>query len=113
MATDEADGLATVADRPSAKLSEATEVVASDPQPTVADRPGAIAGGTTQPKATLTLDSERSLTTAADALHDEEVERTRLFIRMGWGISAGAIGTVPLLPAPLATQIAMVAAMLV
>src|SRR5438552_1433762 len=54
-----------------------------------------------------------SLTTAADAMRDEEVERTRLFIRMGWGISVASIGVVPILPAPLATLIAMVTAMLV
>ena len=53
----------------------------------------------------------QSLTTAADAMRDEEVERTRLFIRMGWGISVASIGVVPILPAPLVTQIAMVAAM--
>src|SRR5260221_1080321 len=54
-----------------------------------------------------------SLTTAADAMRDEEVERTRLFIRMGWGISIASIGAVPILPAPVATHIAMVTAMLV
>src|SRR5258706_5834762 len=54
-----------------------------------------------------------SLTTAADAMRDEEVERTRLFIRMGWGISAASIGVVPILAAPVATQIAMVAAMVI
>ena len=32
-----------------------------------------------------------SLTTAADALRDEEVERTRGFIRIGWAIAVGAI----------------------
>ena len=34
-------------------------------------------------------------TTAADALRDEEVERTRLFIRMGWLLSVIAMGDVP------------------
>jgi hypothetical protein len=56
--------------------------------------------------------SERSQTTAADALRDEEVERTRLFIVLGWGISLASIGAVPMLPAPRWSQIAMVAAML-
>jgi eukaryotic-like serine/threonine-protein kinase len=53
-----------------------------------------------------------TLTTASDALHDEEIDRTRLFIRLGWAISIGAIGVVPVLPAPRFMQIAMVAAML-
>ena len=53
-----------------------------------------------------------TLTTAADALHDEEIERTRLFIRAGWVVSIGAILMVPLLPSPRPMQIAFVAAML-
>ena len=32
-----------------------------------------------------------ALTTAADALRDEEIERTRGFIRIGWAIAVGAI----------------------
>jgi hypothetical protein len=118
MATEDADGPATVAERPGAKVVDIT-VADKDAQTTILDKPDAIAAGsrpappTSAPTPTLgsTSAGERSLTTAADALHDEEVERTRLFIRMGWGISVGAIGTVPLLPAPLATQIAMVVAM--
>jgi serine/threonine-protein kinase len=53
-----------------------------------------------------------TLTTAHDALHDEEIDRTRLFIRLGWALSVAAIGIVPLLPSPLYMQITMVAAML-
>ena len=56
--------------------------------------------------------SERSQTSAADAMRDEEVERTRLFIMLGWGISLASVGAVPMLPAPRWSQIAMVAAML-
>src|SRR5262249_33489810 len=52
-----------------------------------------------------------SLTTAADALRDEEVERTRKFIVGGWGISIATIATVPVLPSPLPLRIAMVTAM--
>jgi serine/threonine-protein kinase len=55
--------------------------------------------------------SHGSLTTAADAMRNEEVERTRLFIRMGWAISVATIATVPLLHAPRAMSIAFVAAM--
>ncbi len=118
MATDTGDETATVADRPGAKDAEATEILPADALPTIADKPVPIATPTVDPAASASLaavsasaGSGRSLTTAADALHDEEVERTRLFIRMGWGISVGAIGTVFLLPAPLITQVAMIAAM--
>jgi hypothetical protein len=55
--------------------------------------------------------SHASLTTAADAMRNEEVERTRLFIRMGWAISVATIATVPLLRAPRAMSIAFIAAM--
>jgi hypothetical protein len=39
-----------------------------------------------------------ALTTAVDALRDEEVERTRGFIRIGWLIAVGAIAAIPALP---------------
>ncbi len=44
-----------------------------------------------------------SLTSAADALRDEEIERTRLFVVMGWAISVIAIGTVAFVDAPRVT----------
>src|SRR5262245_6726609 len=88
----EATGVATVADRPGAK---------GEPAATVVNTPADIPS----------IQHQLTLTTAAEALHDEEIERTRLFIRLGWGISVGAIAVVPLLPAPRAMQIAMVAAM--
>lgn len=46
--------------------------------------------------------STMSLTTAADALRNEEIERTRLFIRMGWALSVAAIAIVPLMGGPIA-----------
>ncbi|HEU4734820.1 MAG TPA: serine/threonine-protein kinase [Kofleriaceae bacterium] len=55
--------------------------------------------------------SPTTLTTAADALRNEEIDRTRLFIRMGWAISVAAIGSVPLLHAPRAMSLAFVVAM--
>jgi len=55
--------------------------------------------------------SSISLTTAVDALRDEEVARTRMFIRFGWVISVGAIGIVPLLGGPQPMRIAFVAAL--
>ena len=51
------------------------------------------------------------LTTAVDAMRDEEVERTRLMIRMGWIISVTSIAMVPLLSAPRFMNIAFIAAM--
>ena len=42
--------------------------------------------------------SSTSVTTAADALHDEEVERTRAFLRSGWAVAVGIIGAVLILP---------------
>ncbi|HET7503144.1 MAG TPA: serine/threonine-protein kinase [Kofleriaceae bacterium] len=55
--------------------------------------------------------SPTTITTAADALRNEEIDRTRLFIRMGWAISVAAIASVPLLHAPRAMSIAFVTAM--
>ena len=39
-------------------------------------------------------------TTAIAAMRDEEIERTRLFIRMGWALSVAAMATVPFVDAP-------------
>jgi eukaryotic-like serine/threonine-protein kinase len=39
-----------------------------------------------------------TLTTAADALHDEEVERTRAFLRTGWIVALGVLAIVAILP---------------
>ncbi|HEY5949957.1 MAG TPA: protein kinase [Kofleriaceae bacterium] len=79
---------ATVADKPGRRF---------EGPPTVVDIPGA---------------QQLTLTTASDALHDEEIDRTRLFIRLGWAISVCAIAVVPLLPSPWPMQVAMVVAML-
>ncbi|HEV7556316.1 MAG TPA: hypothetical protein VGO00_12700, partial [Kofleriaceae bacterium] len=55
--------------------------------------------------------SSVSLTTAADAMRDEEVRRTRQFITMGWLVSIAAIITVPFLDASRGMNIAFVAAL--
>ncbi len=52
-----------------------------------------------------------SLATAAEALHHEEVRRTRQFIALGWLISLAGIGAVPLVDAPWWMDIAFVAAL--
>ena len=51
------------------------------------------------------------MTTTAEAMHDEEVVRTRLFIRMGSLMSVIAIGTAAFVEAPLAMKVAFVAAL--
>ena len=54
-----------------------------------------------------------SKTTAVAAMRDEEIERTRLFIRMGWVLSVAVIGTVPFVGAPFAMSVALVAGLVV
>ncbi len=46
------------------------------------------------------------LTTAVDALRNEEIDRTRLFIKLGWGLSILSMATVPFVGAPLGMNIA-------
>ncbi len=57
--------------------------------------------------------STMSNTTAVAAMRDEEVERTRLFIRMGWVLSVGIIAMVPIVQAPFAISAALVAGLVV
>ncbi len=52
-------------------------------------------------------------TTAVDAMRDEEVERTRLFIRMGWGVSVVVLATIPFVDAPPALSWVFVIGMLI
>ena len=93
---------ATVTDPP---LGDATVQLPSPEQ-----RASEQAQHTSQPSATHGpgRTSLVSLTTAVDALRDEEVARTRLFIRMGWAISIGAIAIVPLLGGPYPMKVAFV-----
>ena len=42
--------------------------------------------------------SRTTLTTATDALRDEEVERTRAFLRMGWALAAGVFAIAFVVP---------------
>ena len=68
---------------------------------------------TSHPSTSTPRSASLSLTTAVDALRDEEVARTRMFIRMGWAISVGAIAIVPLLGGPEPMRIGFVAALVV
>src|SRR6185503_19353339 len=64
-----------------------------------------VAAGRAATPTPAALTPSVSLTSAADALRDEEIERTRLFIVMGWVISVIAAGTVPFVEAPLANTV--------
>jgi len=106
---------ATIADRPGLLAPgparpgpRAGEPVHKGERP--GEPPAAEAGGpaSTRPGS---RPSATSLTTAADAMRHEEVDRTRMFIRMGWAISLVAIASVPLLHAPRAMSLVFVAAM--
>ncbi len=101
---------ATRADRPML-LGRAEATLPGEPATTIdPPRPHGPDG-----PASLTGAGERSHptvpTTAADAMRDEEIHRSRLFIRMGWVISVASIASVPLLHAPRAMSIAFVAAL--
>ena len=54
-----------------------------------------------------------SLTSAAAAMRNEEIERTRVLIASGWVISAIAGGTVPFVDAPRAMAITFVAGLVI
>ncbi len=54
-----------------------------------------------------------SSTTAAQAMRDEEIDRTRLFIRMGWVLSVLVMGTVPFVDAPVAMSVVLVAGLVI
>jgi serine/threonine-protein kinase len=59
--------------------------------------------------------SSRSTTTlsAVDALHVEEVKRTRAFLQLGWVIAAGVLVTLPILPGDRRLAIALAATLAV
>ncbi len=113
---DETASGATVADRPAALAGSAdatVELPASQAQPLPrAPSPASTAHASTPSLTRGTPVPSTMMTTAADAMRDEEIERTRLFIRMGWAISLVSIGTVPFLHAPQPMAIAFIAAML-
>ena len=75
--------------------SEATGLLPSDSVPEISPlvRPPDLAGGSI-------------IITPADALRDEEIERTRFFIRMGWMISVIVVATMPFVDAPRGLSIA-------
>jgi hypothetical protein len=83
------------------------DAIARTPLPVPRSAPATATGApTTGPSTT-----HGSLTTVAEAMHAEEVRRTRQFIAIGWAISLAAIGAVPVLDAPRYMSIAMVVAL--
>ena len=77
-------------------------------------RPFAAQNAVEQPSSTKSAKTGSMvlLTTAVDALRNEEIDRTRLFIKLGWGISILSMATVPFLGAPRLMNIAFVGALL-
>jgi len=88
---------------------ERTAQIPSDRPPEISPLARVAAG---KPAAVFDRDSSLLYTTAADAMRDEEVERTRTFIRMGWLLSVAAMGTIPFVDAPRAMALVFVIGML-
>src|SRR3569833_1612593 len=68
---------------------------------TVVDRPGplprAVGEPVLQSRAGTPLPTTSTIVTAADAMRDEEIHRTRVFIRIGWAASVGGMAAFRLL----------------
>ena len=77
------------------------------PPPDAAISPGASLPGSLGPSLAPSLGTAAG--TAIDAMRDEEIERTRLFIRMGWLLSVVAIGSVFVIDPPRAIAVLFVA----
>ena len=93
MASDPADeGGPTVADRPD-RTGEATVPLAGAPAPAPL---ALVAAG----MAHQSIPGSLSITNAVDAMRDEEVERTRLFLAMGWLISLVSVVAACFVDAP-------------
>jgi len=106
---------ATVGDRPGARVPAASAASPDEPgEPTQADAPPTIHESGLPALASesrLVLPTGPTGTTAIDAMRNEEVDRTRTFIRLGWLISLIAMAGAPVLQAPPAMTLAFVAAL--
>jgi hypothetical protein len=78
--------------------SEVTALLPDDEVPAVAPLARALAP--VPAPAAASRSSRVEAGTAADAMREEEIERTRLFIRMGWLLSVAAAATVFVVDAP-------------
>jgi hypothetical protein len=90
-ARDERDGVSTVVEG-AARAADGSAALASSPaEPrTIAERPRAE-----PPSSHTPAPSSQLITTAAEAMKDEEVQRTRVFIRIGWLASLAGLGAIP------------------
>jgi len=95
----EDDGKQTVVDPPLPEL------------PTAIDRPRARPADSSARSATPPP-TVTSITTAADAMRDEEVHRTRVFIRLGWVASLGGLASIPVVHAERHVTFAFAAALI-
>ncbi len=88
----EVDGAATVVERPTSPTLNPT------PAPTPAPTPMPVSV---------------AITTAAEALENEEVQRTRVFIRLGWLASLSGLGAVPFVESTRPMVIVFVTALVI
>src|SRR3954454_23648588 len=91
---------------------EQTAQLPSDHTPEISPLARVAAGLPPERPPIIDPETPLPLTSAADAMRDEEVERTRLFIRMGWLLSIAAMATIPFVNAPRAMAILFVGGML-
>ena len=100
-------GEATVADVPGSASPQLP-----DPDfDALARPPGSTATATSGRAIRTHVGSSLSLATAAQAMHREEVRRTRQFIALGWVISLASMGVVPLVDVPRWMDIAFITAL--
>jgi eukaryotic-like serine/threonine-protein kinase len=79
---------------------------------TASDRPQVRAGDSiARPQRSAAPTPTSLITTAADAMRDEEVHRTRVFIRLGWIASIGGLSTIPVVRGDPHVTIAFAAAL--
>ncbi|MBL9019003.1 MAG: serine/threonine protein kinase [Myxococcales bacterium] len=92
---------------------EQTAQLPADRPPEISPLARVAAGLPPRPVIPADPDSPLALTSAADAMRDEEVERTRLFIRMGWLLTLAAMATIPFVDAPPVMNVTFVVGLLI
>jgi serine/threonine-protein kinase len=99
---------------PSQETTGATLPLPSDASHEPASLAQIAAGAAAARAATPAPDTPSlSLTSAADAMRNEEIERTRPFMVMGWVVSLVAMGTVPFVQVPRVTAALFVGGLIV
>jgi serine/threonine-protein kinase len=95
---------------------ETTALLPAGEVPSIAPLARALASASAErpaPPPTAPITPVTPPVTAIDAMRDEEIARTRLFIRMGWLLSLFGIGTVFVIDAPRALAISFVAGVVI